>query len=178
MSKGWKNESQKHAMASKGIKTKNGYCKKSDTAMCKDPEHNRPCGTCVIIGCPHVNLTNNKTWVIKTKNGEFIEDKIFETEEEAYKWWEANSKKYEDEHVHIKKMSSKGMQKTSRKSQIRMGIEVESEHTETMKKIIKDAKNGHLKSLKYYQKMVAEDHIDEIRDYYTRLKKMEKEAGE
>jgi hypothetical protein len=46
------------------------------------------------------------------------------------------------------------------RSELLMGIEVESEHT-----------NCPLKA-----KIIAKDHLDEIPDYYTRLKKMEDEA--
>jgi len=72
--------------------------------------------------------------------------------------------------------ASRGI-KTNKKEQLKMGVKVEAEHQDTINRIITDTKAGKLKPLEYYQKMVAEDHLDEIKDYYTRLAKMEKEAG-
>jgi len=46
-------------------------------------------------------------------------------------------------------------------NQLKMGIEIEKEHTED----------------EVIAKSVTKDHLDEIPDYYTRLKKMEKDAG-
>ena len=45
--------------------------------------------------------------------------------------------------------------------QLKIGIEIEQEHTKNLDKA----------------RMIAKDHLDEIPDYYTRLVKMEKEAG-
>ena len=56
------------------------------------------------------------------------------------------------------------------------GTETEHEHDGTIKKIASDAKAGKLKPLSFYTKMISEDHLSEISDYYTRLTKMEKEA--
>lgn len=61
--------------------------------------------------------------------------------------------------------------------QVEMGVEVESEHVNTFIQIIEDARAGKLKPLEFYQKMVAEEHIEEVKDYYTRLEQMESEAG-
>jgi len=47
------------------------------------------------------------------------------------------------------------------KEQLKMGIEIEYEHTDDRKTAAK----------------IALDHLKEIPDYYTRLVKMEKEAG-
>lgn len=56
------------------------------------------------------------------------------------------------------------------------GTEIEHEHDETIKKIAADAKAGKLKALSFYTKLISEDHLEEISDYYTRLTKMEKES--
>lgn len=61
--------------------------------------------------------------------------------------------------------------------QVEMGTEVESEHINTFIQIIEDVRSGTLKPLEFYQKMVAEEHIEEVKDYYTRLEQMESEAG-
>jgi uncharacterized Zn finger protein (UPF0148 family) len=72
---------------------------------------------------------------------------------------------------------SEGQRKVSRKNQIKMGIEVEAEHIKTLTRVIKDAKSGKLKPFTYYQGRIAKDHLKEIKDYYTRLHKLEKDAG-
>lgn len=59
-----------------------------------------------------------------------------------------------------------------------LGLKVEKEHSATIKAIIADCKAGKLKPLEYYIGMFADDHTEEIEDYYTRLIKMEKEAKE
>lgn len=66
--------------------------------------------------------------------------------------------------------------KDNKKAQIKVGTKIESEHNKTIKRIIKDAKANKLKSLKYYQKGIAEEHVEEIKDYYTRLINMENKA--
>lgn len=53
-----------------------------------------------------------------------------------------------------------GVSVESIESELRMGLEVEKEHTESYAE----------------RKQYALDHLEEIPDYYTRLKKMEKEA--
>ena len=63
-------------------------------------------------------------------------------------------------------------------SQVKMGIKVESEHKDTIKQIIDDVKADKVKSFKEYFKNIAEDHIDELKDYYTRLIAMEDKAKE
>lgn len=57
------------------------------------------------------------------------------------------------------------------KTQIEMGIKVEGEHKDTIIQIINDARAGNLQPIEYYQKMVADDHIEEVRDYYTKHEK-------
>jgi hypothetical protein len=47
------------------------------------------------------------------------------------------------------------------KQQLKKGIEVEQEHTDDP----------------YLAKVIAKDHLMEIPDYYTRLGKLEKQAG-
>jgi hypothetical protein len=60
-------------------------------------------------------------------------------------------------------------------SQLEKGIKVEQEHKSTYNKI-KDyyEKNKSFPDEKDVYKWIAEDHIKEISDYYTRLEKMEK----
>lgn len=57
------------------------------------------------------------------------------------------------------------------KKQIEMGIEVEGEHKDTINQIINDTRVGKLQPIEYYQKMVADDHIEEVTNYYTKHKK-------
>lgn len=64
----------------------------------------------------------------------------------------------------LKKYLKGDIDKSSKKydqKELKMGIKIEMEHTE-------DAEVA---------KKIAMDHLDEIPDYYTRLTKMEKEAG-
>lgn len=59
--------------------------------------------------------------------------------------------------------------------QIKMGIEVEKEHDPTIDKI--EEKYGIVvEDREEIYKSIAQDHLDEFPDYYTRLDKMEKEA--
>lgn len=53
--------------------------------------------------------------------------------------------------------------------QLKMGVEIEKEHSKSI------TGNKSTKSKKI--KKIAKDHLAEIPDYYTRLKKMEKKAG-
>jgi hypothetical protein len=32
------------------------HCKKNGKEMCKDPENNVPCGSCVLMGCPQSGI--------------------------------------------------------------------------------------------------------------------------
>lgn len=59
-------------------------------------------------------------------------------------------------------------------SELKQGIKSESEHSATIEKIIADVKAGKVRALKEYFKLIAEDHLKEIPDYYSRLVKMEK----
>jgi hypothetical protein len=36
------------------------FCKKNGTEACKDPEHNRPNGVCVMQGCPQAGRRDPK----------------------------------------------------------------------------------------------------------------------
>ena len=61
-----------------------------------------------------------------------------------------------------------------KESQIDMGMEIEEEHRDTYEfiaKILKDT--GKLPEWEDVKKHIAKDHIDEMFDYYTKLKKME-----
>ena len=73
-------------------------------------------------------------------------------------------------------INDKTVQMVKNKTQLEMGVEVEKEHSETIKEVIKDAKTDKLKPLGYYLKGIAKDHIAEIRDYYTRLKTIESDV--
>jgi hypothetical protein len=63
-----------------------------------------------------------------------------------------------------------------KEKQLEMGRVVEKEHTATLEELISDAENGQLKPLEYYIEGIAEDHIEEIGNYYTLLKEMEDKA--
>jgi hypothetical protein len=64
-----------------------------------------------------------------------------------------------------------------REEQLKIGTIVEKEHDKTyenIKKYYKENNDFPNKTLVF--KWIAEDHLDEFKDYYTRLTKMEKEA--
>jgi hypothetical protein len=50
--KGYYGQSEKHSLNARGYQTKEGYCKPNKLAKCLHPGQNKPCGTCVLIGCP------------------------------------------------------------------------------------------------------------------------------
>lgn len=60
--------------------------------------------------------------------------------------------------------------------QLAIGKEIEKEHKETIEQIVKDVKAGTVKPFEHYFQDIAEDHLEEYKDYYTRLVNMEKEA--
>ena len=60
--------------------------------------------------------------------------------------------------------------------QLKMGEKIESEHKNTILKLISDTKNKKDQPLKVYYQSIAKDHLGEIKDYYTRLKAMEDQA--
>lgn len=66
--------------------------------------------------------------------------------------------------------------KLNKASELEIGTKIEAEHKDTIKQIIEDVKAGKVKSFKEYFKDIAEDHIAELKDYYTRLTRMEDEA--
>ena len=72
------------------------------------------------------------------------------------------------------KEAAMGWVSAADKSELEMGIAVEKEHAGTIKKLLEKAG---LKAddaiLQEAFKMIAEDHLREMSDYYTRLKKME-----
>lgn len=43
-------------------------CKKDGTELCKDPENNTSCGTCVLWGCPQAGAHVNKKTMKIEKN--------------------------------------------------------------------------------------------------------------
>ena len=62
-------------------------------------------------------------------------------------------------------------------NELNEGARIESEHSATYKFIQNYLKeHGKLPPEEEVYKNIAKDHIDEIKDYYTRLKKMEQEA--
>jgi hypothetical protein len=62
------------------------------------------------------------------------------------------------------------------KGELKEGKKVEVEHSDTIKRIQSDSKAGKLQPMEKYFEGIAKDHLDEIKDYYTRLTKMEDEA--
>lgn len=60
-------------------------------------------------------------------------------------------------------------------SELKKGIATESEHSDTIEQIIEDVKAGKVRALKEYFQMIAQDHLEEMSDYYTQLAKMEKQ---
>jgi hypothetical protein len=54
-------------------------------------------------------------------------------------------------------------------SQLDKGVEVEHEHKKTLEQLIKDVKEGNIKPMGDYYKMIAQDHIDEKKKYYDKL---------
>jgi len=72
--------------------------------------------------------------------------------------------------------SSEEIKKSQDSKELKLGIKIEAEHSDTLKKLIKDVKVGKVKPFKYYFKDIAEDHLDELKDYYTRLTAMENKA--
>lgn len=67
---------------------------------------------------------------------------------------------------------------TSDNKELQMGIEIEKEHLGTINWIIKEL-GGEPKEdlLNEAAKRIAQDHLNEMPDYYTRLKEMEKGAS-
>jgi|GEM_PF-3761271 len=67
-------------------------------------------------------------------------------------------------------------QTTTINSQLKMGIEIEKEHENTYNKLFEFVKkNKKFPAKNVFFKWIAEDHLKEMKDYYTKLKKMEKE---
>lgn len=62
--------------------------------------------------------------------------------------------------------------------QVKIGKKIEEEHKETVQQIIADVKAGDVKPFEHYFQDIAEDHLDEYKDYYTRLVAMEKQADQ
>lgn len=66
----------------------------------------------------------------------------------------------------------------SQPDQMSIGFKIEHEHLPTYEFIEKTLKEtGKLPPKEEVFKHIASDHLTEIKDYYTRLVKMEKEAG-
>jgi len=57
--------------------------------------------------------------------------------------------------------------------ELSLGIEIEKEHAGTIKKIRDGLASSSPLSDEEIFKLIAEDHLRELPDYYTRLKKME-----
>jgi hypothetical protein len=48
------------------------YCKRDGTELCRDPEHNRPCGTCVLLKCPQAKKNEKERFVVGVaRKGQF-----------------------------------------------------------------------------------------------------------
>jgi hypothetical protein len=63
--------------------------------------------------------------------------------------------------------------------QLEKGEQVESEHAETVKKIKDSIKDGKVTLTdEEIFKLIAEDHLKELPDYYTKLEKIEKQNGD
>ena len=62
------------------------------------------------------------------------------------------------------------------KSQIEQGVEVEKEHSAIYDELCAILGDKMPWTLEEFVKKIAEDHLEEFSDYYTRLKEMEKEA--
>lgn len=60
--------------------------------------------------------------------------------------------------------------------QLEIGKKIEVEHANTIKKIVANVKAGKVKPFEEYFKDIALDHLKELKDYYTKLVKMEKES--
>ena len=68
--------------------------------------------------------------------------------------------------------------KVDKKSQLKAGEKVETEHKDTYGKIASHLeKHKKLPPKDMVYKWIATDHIKEIKDYYTRLAKLEKAAS-
>ena len=105
---------------------------------------------------------DSKSDAIKTQD-ESLESKI------AFKGTIGIQKEadFEDEH---------GLGVGVKNKELEMGIEEEKEHTDVLNQIIEDTKAGQLKPIEEYLAGIAEEHIQKIKDYYTRVKAMEDEA--
>jgi hypothetical protein len=69
------------------------------------------------------------------------------------------------------------LKKAASDNQLMMGIEVEKEHAPTVSKIQASIKDGKITmSDEDIYKSIAEDHLAEIKNYYTLLNKMESDA--
>ena len=62
-----------------------------------------------------------------------------------------------------------------KQKELEMGIKVEREHSGTIQKIKDGLGSNNPLSDEDIFKLIAEDHLRELPDYYTRLKEMEKE---
>ena len=65
----------------------------------------------------------------------------------------------------------------SEQSEIDKGTKEEREHLGTLKQIAEDAKSNKLKPMDHYLKNIAKEHISKIKDYYSRLERMESEVN-
>ena len=65
--------------------------------------------------------------------------------------------------------------KRSSSEELALGIEIEREHLGTIRKIEKAIESGSPLSDDEICELIAKDHIAELSDYYSRLKKMEGE---
>jgi len=68
------------------------------------------------------------------------------------------------------------VKKSQQEKELKIGTKIEDEHAQTIKNIVKDVKAGKVKPFKEYFQDIAEDHLKELKDYYTRLVAMEEEG--
>ena len=71
----------------------------------------------------------------------------------------------------INKEESVSDEEPTDNAELDKGIEVEKEHEKTIRQIETDAEKDELKTLEEYLKMVAQDHIQEVSNYYSLLEK-------
>ena len=77
----------------------------------------------------------------------------------------------------LKALTEEEAEKKINPEQMDMGKDVEKEHDPTYEKIKKHyEETGDFPKKEQVFEWIATDHLDEFKDYYTRLKKMEKEA--
>lgn len=110
--------------------------------------------------------------LIKSKHGKTINDKDIHAIAEKHK-----VSPHKLESFIYTEFSKRMEMKEDMDKEMSMGKNVEKEHDPTYKRIKKYyEKHNNFPDKEMVFKWIASDHLDEFKDYYTRLKKMEKEA--